>query len=325
MISFNGNAGKLAETEKMLGLSEMKGWTRTSKQTTDSATDERTTTSSIVSQDVKYTVQYTKTFPTTEAINAEFGQYSDTTLQVTSTFEKQFRWFYTYLYYSETYHPINKMDMPIDLYITSEDSAFVERLPAEGRKITPADSLQFTMLHDKLFDKYGTAAIMDEYIRIVLDIMRSQNTETRWQDTLATHKAALFEALVNENSREADVLLDHMDSLGIPLDYNVARREFRAKSKHVESKVSFIAWASEGTFKNSIAMPWDVVSSNADSVSGNRLFFNPPVIKFTFKEYKLHATSRKMNYWAVIVSIAMIGLTIVLFVRKSNMKNRYSH
>ncbi len=303
-ISFYHRDPKKGESEKMMGVSEQTGWTKKDLPV-DTASDEKA-----------YQVQYTKAFESVDALNEEQGRYTDTTFRITSTFEKKFRWFYTYFYYSDTYHRINRMKLPIDQYVTPEDSAFVERLPAEGKKISLADSVHLALLNEKWFDKYGTAAIGDEYFDIVYDLMKSQNIDERWKDSIALHKDAMFNDLLDGDGKNAGSLIDLLDSLGVPLDYAFARREFAMRSKVIESKLAFISWASEGTYQHVIAMPGKVVSSNADSVIGNRLLYHPPVIKFLIMDHKLHATSRKLNLWAVITTVVILGLTIVLFARR---------
>ena len=166
------SAGK-ATLDQTFGVSEAKGWTKVVSRA-DKKMANGKSTPSIGGQTTEgtssklYQVTYTKVFPSTNAMNDEMAIYTDTTLQITAAFEKRFRWFYTYIDYSETYHPVNKLKLPIDTYITPEDSIFIERLPAEGDKISKADSNQLRILNDKLFEKYGTPAIMEEYLEIVI-------------------------------------------------------------------------------------------------------------------------------------------------------------
>jgi hypothetical protein len=74
--------------------------------------------------------------------------------------------------------------------------------------------------------------------------------------------------------------------------------------------------ASDAIYRHRINMPWDVVRTNADSISGNQLFWNPPSIKFLLKDYTFYAESRQLNSWAVAISGIVIALTVFLFVRR---------
>jgi hypothetical protein len=67
-------------------------------------------------------------------------------------------------------------------------------------------------------------------------------------------------------------------------------------------------------------MPWTVVRTNADSVAGNKLFWNPPALKFLLKDYTLYAEARRMNYSIVALSGFIILLTLYLFIRRRSSK-----
>ena len=43
---------------------------------------------------------------------------------------------------------------------------------------------------------------------------------------------------------------------------------------------------------------------------------NAKFTKFLFKDYTMHAESRRLNYWAVIVSVVIVLVTLGLFFRK---------
>lgn len=267
--------------------------------------------------DEDWVMYYQKSFPSAEAANLELASPSDTLLRVSSNFEKKFRWFYSYIHYSETYHALNTMSYPPTDFVTPEDYQFIDRLPAEGKAISKADSLQLVMLNEKLFDIYGMKAFYEEYFAAAQALLDLQGVEPRWKDTLNRHKQNFF-YLVNEEKSDIndDFFPQALDSIKIPLDYNLAAQQFPALAKISERKINFISHASDGEYTNIINMPWEVVRSNADSTAGQQLIWNPPTIKFLLKDYTMYAEARKMNYWAVLVTLLVIGFTGYLFVRK---------
>ena len=194
----------------MLGISEKTGWKKTIQENENQPDSEKDST---------MTVSYQKTFPSKDEANAELASTSDTLFRVTSTFEREFKWFYTYLYYADTYHAINRMTLPPDNYITQEDYAFIERLPAEGKKISKADSIYLSELNKKLFDVYGIRAIYEDYYDLSLKMIRENNLENRWIDTLYKSKENIYKMLVTKNDIEDEFFLHVMDSIGIPLPY----------------------------------------------------------------------------------------------------------
>lgn len=256
-----------------------------------------------------------KKFASAEEANADLSVVSDTVLQVTSKFDKKFRWFYTYITYSETYHKLNKMKVGPEDYLTQEDYAFIDRLPAEGRKISAADELYLNLLHDKIFSKYGEEVIYQELFNLSGIVV----TAPSGLDSLTKHKNDLRAAMEKLDDREGvdetNALLIALDSFKIPIDQTKVT-EFQIAQKKFWKKIGFISMVDDGKFVNRVNLPWDVVKTNADSVSGTSLFWAPPTIKFLLKDYTMYGECRKLNWWAVIVSILIVGFTVFLFVRK---------
>jgi len=260
--------------------------------------------------------RFTRKFESAEQANIVLAQPSDTLFQITSRFEKKFRWFYTYIHYAETFHALNRMNLKPEDYLTPEDYAFIDRLPAEGKQISKADNFYLDQLNNRIFDIYGTKAFYEEYFELTLKLLEENKLESRWSDTLKVHKEDIFEILENKKDLEDDFMLHVLDSLRIPVDVNKVRSQYHEINKAFEAKVNFITTAHDGKYVNRINLPWDVVNSNADSVSGNSLFWAPPTIKFLLKDYTMYGECRKLNWWAMIVSVLIIGFTGYLFLRK---------
>jgi hypothetical protein len=256
-----------------------------------------------------------KHFPSAAAANAELAVPYDTLFRVTSTFEKRFRWFYTYIYYADTYQALNRLTHPIDDYLTREDYAFIDRLPAEGKPMARADSVYLTELHNKLFELYAAHAFLEMYYSTAQQLLRKNKVASAWIDTLAVHKESLFDRVRGGKDIDEDFMVDVMDSLGIPLPADVSD-QFTAMIKPVERVMNFISTANDGKYQHAIQMPWEVIRTNADSISGNGLFWSPPSIKFLVKDYTMYAEARQMNYWAVALSAALIGFTGYLLWRR---------
>jgi hypothetical protein len=255
-----------------------------------------------------------KKFNSVDEVNAELSVISDTVLQVTSKFDKKFRWFYTYITYSETYHKLNKMKLNPEDYFTSEDYAFIDRLPAEGQKISKADELYLKLLHDKIFTDYGETAFFEELFELTFIVVNTQSGI----DSLKKHKKDFREAMEKLDEKKIDedkLLLATIDSFKISIDKSKIA-ELEGSQQKFWKKAGFISSANDGKFVNRVNLPWPIVKSNADSVSGNSLFWTPPSIKFLLKDYTMYGECRKLNWWAVIVSVLIVGFTGYLFVRK---------
>lgn len=296
-------------TENFLGIGPATGW----KLTTDLMED---STKEKIKDEKKWKAKFEKTFASARQATDELATPSDTLFRISSTFEKKFKWFYTYLYYSDTYHAINRMHHPTGDFFTPEDYAFIERLPSEGKMISKADSLYLSRLHDKIFDVYGLRAIFEAHYELNETLLRESGLENRWLDTLKAHKENLYRHLADKKDVPDDFMFNALDSLGIPFPAEKMRNRYDELYALEDAKTSFINHASEGKYTHIINMPWMVVRTNADSVAVHRLQWNPPSIKFLLTDYTMYADSRKLNLWAIVVSASVLIFTVYLFWKK---------
>jgi len=293
-------------TKNFIGISPENGWKLTTEPIKDSAKTSDAKTK-------KWRAKYEKNFASAQQASEELASSSDTLFRISSRFEKNFRWFYTYLNYSDTYQAINRMNYPMDDFITQEDLAFIDRLPAEGKLISKADSLYLSRLHEKIFDIYGLRAIYESHYRLNEKLIQESGLEPRWLDTLKRHKEGLFRQLADKKDVPDDFLYKAMDSLAIPIPFDKMRSRYEELSDLEEAKTNFINYHSEGKYTHVINMPWEVVQTNADSVASNRLQWNPPSIKFLLKDYTMYAEARKPNLWALVISAAVLFSAGYLF------------
>ena len=110
-----------------------------------------------------HTIFY-KEFDSVESYNEDLNSSVDSMFQMEATFQKQFRWFYTYLSYTETIKAADRFEniRQSDFFIP-EEYAFIERLPAEGDSITVADSVFAEALSKKIMDVYGIRGILEDH------------------------------------------------------------------------------------------------------------------------------------------------------------------
>lgn len=298
-------------TSNILGLSPSKGWERNTvllPNKSDSVKDKTVVTT------------YRKSFPSVDQANEELGAVSDTLFRVTGEFTRKFRWFYSYLLYAETYHTINHLRMKPDNYLVQEDYAFIDRLPGEGKSISKADAYYLDELNKRIFDVYGERAYLEEYYSLTIEFVKDLGIEEKWIDTLGRHKDNILKVIAKKEEMSDDYILNIMDSLGVPLNIEKVRPAYMSMLETLQARLNFISKASEGTYKNQFNMPWTVVRTNADSLAGTSVFWKPSSIKFLLKDYTMYAECRRLNWWAILVSLAVIALTVVVVTRKSIVK-----
>lgn len=265
----------------------------------------------------KYSIVFKKHFNSVAEANQELDKPIDTLFQVHATFEKSFRWFYTYIHYSETIRPLNRFTMiSPDDYFNREDHAFIDRLPGEGTPISKADSVFLEVLNEKISDRFVEMAMFNEVNQIIKDVIVRNNLEKKWLDTLENKRELVYN-IIKDDKSENNLPERIADSLAIPLPKPKASTDFKELTDNFDDRLAFMSFAHDGKYVNEIQLPWEIVRSNADSVAGNTAVWRPLSTKFAIREYVMYAECREMNLWAVLVSVGIGLITIFLFFRKT--------
>jgi len=263
------------------------------------------------------TISYVKHFNTIEESNTELNNGNDTLFHIEAKLEKRFRWFYTYTTYSDTYKAIDRFKLLNQHdYLTPEDYQFMDRLPPEGDSISKADELFLEDLATKINDVLVPHAVYEEHFAVFQSMIDRYQMEPRWKDTLQQHKESIFKHLLKHDDLGDDGLLTVLDSLQIPFPHPQVDEDYKNESKPIEARFDFMSYANNGKYIHSIQMPGEIIDSNADSLVSNYAFWKPNVFKFLAKDYTMYAETRKLNWWAVIVSVLVLLSTVLVFIKK---------
>lgn len=295
--------------QNVFGISAASGWkTETTRITPDSVPTSKEKT--------EYRIAFSKSFPSADVVNKELNTADDSLFHIRTVVDKQFRWFYTYIRYEETYLPINRFKaVSADDYINQEDRQFIERLPSEGKQISRADSLYLQTLHVKINETYAHMAFFREQYPVLVEMLKRNGVESRWLDTVQRKQDFIF-GCVKDLIGDREFALHMADTLQIPMDRKKAAADARELIGTLNGRVHFMGFANDGKYINIVNMPWKVVNTNADSVAGQTLVWRPLVTKFLFTEYTMYAEARKMNTIPMIITALVLLATVGLWWRK---------
>ena len=263
-------------------------------------------------------ISFSKDFDSVEAVNLELNSGNDTLFLVESNFEKEFRWFYTYIHYSETFKKVDRFKyVNQEDFFTQEEYAFIDRLPALGGKISKADSLFLDELNDKIYDVYGSRGMYEDVYKFWETSFRKYGKDVSF---IEEKKESFYELLMDDDAdidfEDDSYLFDVFDSLGIEFPHPEIDEDITAFDKEFMGKLKMASWAGDGKFVNIIELPWDIVETNADSVEMNIATWRPSPMKFLLNDYTMTVSARKMNLWAVMISGGVVLLTIILLFRR---------
>lgn len=266
----------------------------------------------------KYFYTFSKTFTNAEESNSFLN--ADTInhrLKLKASFSKKFRWFYTYYEFEDTYSYFKPTKLPVTDYLTPEDYLFIDRLPAEGKPISKADSMYLDQLQERLGERYLAEALCDFMIDLAIKRADSLGEKT-FALTLQSNRKKILELglMAGDSLFDDGVWLFELTSrLKIVWPKDVKDQFERFDNKTIESALGVYVLLSTTDLVNSIEMPGRIIETNADSLAGGVGIWSPPSIKFLVKDYTCLIVTRELNVWTILVSGSILILTLVVFLR----------
>ncbi len=189
-----------------------------------------------------------------------------------------------------------------------------------------------------LLEKDKVTALLNERYRPYFDfstaamLKRGRNLDEEWDEEFKK-KTDEFEARCSEEE-----VLPFLADYIVSRDKDANREEVLRKLKEAYEKYEEISDAySEQlqkdnyddalgvygiplfmgySFNISVVMPGKIVNANAKEIKGNSAKWDFSADDFLFKEHKLRATSRKLNYVAVAILAVALMTAVILILRK---------
>lgn len=260
-------------------------------------------------------------------------------IMIETEFQKKFRWFYTYLTYTETY----KKSMPFtyspvedfmneteigyftnDEYIYSKehDSLIhikdLEQIPV----LSHSDSLRMEQLQENLSEKLSLFVLknlVEEYVNLLMAELKTEAPEK--YENILKHKDEIINAGTAENifaeiNSNSDPVKKIDSILGLEKDYFKIKNPTACKAFEDKTEVMINTMLLGDDIKNSISLPGILLNTNADSINNGMAFWNYNEKYFFANDYKLIAESRVINKWAFAVSALLILLLAFVLIRK---------
>lgn len=285
----------------------------------------------------------TRHFANVDELNSFLKVSNDTTSEVGVNVElkKQFRWFYTFVTYTENYkkgipfnhYPIGDFMSDSDLSYIYDDNFTYSRehdslIHIKDLKQIPvlnhSDSLRKEQLEKKkmiALSGFLVKNMIDEYINLVANEYSTISKE-KYTYILSQKDEIIKHELTEENlertlSKSDKYPFERIDSMlnikGKSLEsMNPKLHKFFSK----QASKMFDCFLYDEKIKCSTIMPGALLQTNADSISGNQTFWNINEKYFFAKDYQLIAKSRIVNTWAFILSgLIAVGLLVLIFRR----------
>jgi hypothetical protein len=236
-----------------------------------------------------------KKFDNVNMMNDEYRMAKKVGVDI--TFEKKFRWFFTYFNYQETYKPLLQIQrIPIQNFLTKEEYAQYEHGDT-GRALK------------KRLDDFLTANLYEEfYSQLVDSVERMHDPSIPASVFIAKKQDVGFHEFDKGETKDIVKYLERI--LGLVLQGKI-ERPIENITKSIEDDIRFMLDAG-GDYVNEVQMPGIILNTNANTVEGNTVVWRFNEDRFAYTGYTMAVESRIANPWAAYATGGVLIVIVAL-------------
>ena len=214
--------------------------------------------------------------------------------------KKEFRWFYSYLIYTETYYAMNPYNN-----ILIEDFLSREEL----------DDLKRGEIGDSLKTRLRIYDTQNAYIYF-LDSLESLVKEKGFDEidvSILRDKKDEFinKMIIETNVSFPEYFMKYVEELLGTKQIWSLEQNIKELEKRIEKNEELIIF---GDYTNEVVVPGLLINTNANNIEGNKVTWNFNSLRFSYLDYKMVVKSRVTNVWAMIVTASVVVLLVLLLI-----------
>jgi hypothetical protein len=268
----------------------------------------------IAGKQKKYNVKTGKTAGAVEEYSAalQFDENMKPLAAPVETFQKRFRWFYTYCSFKAVYPCISKkIPVTIDNYMNREEQKLWFR--GDFSAYPGMTGLELKNEMDRMEDQFMAwyeRNIYEVYFNVVYDFER-QTENGGYALLLHAARDTVFQTVKSENAPEVSNIVD----LNSALDKYFKTTHFSDSYKENKQQIDRMCeeYLPENLFSTEIeyrlTVPGKLVNTNAATVNQDTLTWKITALHLIPGDYELSATSHTVNIWAFAAVFALIALS----------------
>ncbi len=237
-----------------------------------------------------------KQFDSVAELNEELKVISK--FRVDVKLEKEFRWFYSYLTYSEIYSAMNPFNnIPIDEFLSKEELNELKNGNIEDSLKSRLEDYLSQNMYEYFFESLDSVVNKKGLHEIDVSKLRADMVE--------------FEKMANKDGNFTDNFMKYAENLLNTKQIWELEQSISVIEERIINKLDLIY---EGDYTNEVIMPGLLINTNADNIEGNKVTWNFNADRFTFIDYEMVVNSRVVNVWAMIVTGLVAALLIILLI-----------
>jgi len=238
-----------------------------------------------------------KLFDSVADMNEELKEISKFRIDV--KLDKEFRWFYSHLTYTEIYYSMNPFNnILIEEFLSKEELEQLKRGEFGDSLKIRLEKYLLQNMYVEFFNSLESLVKEKGFDEINVSILRNKIDEF---DKLVQEKEGSFP---NNFMKYAEDLLKTKRIW--ELEKSITEIE-----EEIGNKYDLIY---EGDYTNEVVVPGLIINTNANNIEGNKVTWTFNADRFTFLDYEMVVQSRVTNLWAMIVTGGVVVLLVILLI-----------
>lgn len=230
-------------------------------------------------------------------------------LEVKHRLDKQFRWFYTYYDFSETYPQIESpVDIPLDSFMTHDEIMYW--FTGEPNVMQGMNGIEVREYIGKIEDSYEHWFSQNSWNAHYKEMLAHYDLLSNppvTKEELTQLRDSIYKTKVRQDTdfKMHHVLNEFFNTTAFtPLwqDDKSVMREF--EKNYLLETISYL----ESSFHYKLILPGTIVDAGNATINSDTLHWKLDAYRLYPAEYTLHAQSRKANVWIFILS----GLIVLI-------------
>jgi hypothetical protein len=238
-------------------------------------------------------------------------------IKVKHRLEKQFRWFYTYYTYRETYPMIKTgFALPIENYMTKDEAQFW--FTGKPNILQSMNGLEMREYLGKIEDSYNkwiTQNLWNAEYKVLLNNYDSLSKKPVAKEQLQTLKDSIYNSKI-KNLDDVDmekVLNSFFKTDAFSELWKNENSPMKKFEKDFNKKFTFFFSQS---FNYKLILPGKIIQSGDAIIHGDTLVWKLSSYRLIPADYVIEAQSRKANVWAFILTGILALVVIASFLWK---------
>ena len=235
-------------------------------------------------------------------------------IRIKADLKKKFRWFFSYIDYSEFLLPNNPFTRLDWTDFLTFDEAELIAMDEDEREADPRFAVKFWEETESRFERYLYRSGYEEFYFYFMEAVKKTSDPRLTPEDLILNKEPIYDSIFSKGNIE--IAGDLIEYFYTALDSAAVNKVIDENPEFVEyfsMKIDFFNECLDDNYYFSIKMPGLLIDTNSEQIEGATLSWEVDFFDFYFKGLEMKAESRVINTWAFVVAgIVVLALFIGL-------------